>query len=71
MLLQLGKVIITDRLQTCLLAQQLKIPVVLLDNQYGKISAYQQTWFPNVILAKNLTESYDKALSVAENSTEQ
>jgi exopolysaccharide biosynthesis predicted pyruvyltransferase EpsI len=42
-----GKVVVTDRLHGHILCLLLRIPHVLLDNNYGKIKHYYQTWTRN------------------------
>ena len=43
-LLERGRVVVTDRLHGHILADLLGIPHVVLDNDYGKIAAYLNTW---------------------------
>ncbi len=58
-ILQLGKVIITDRLHAFLLALYLGIPHVIIDNNNKKLSAYYKTWLQNskiTYYADNVTD---------------
>jgi exopolysaccharide biosynthesis predicted pyruvyltransferase EpsI len=43
-LLSLGKTVVTDRLHGHILCLLLGIPHMLLDNRYGKIRAFHETW---------------------------
>jgi len=43
-ILSRGRVVVTDRLHGYILALQLGIPHVLVDNSYGKLSAFYNTW---------------------------
>ena len=55
-ILSRGKVIITDRLHGHVLSLLLGIPNILLDNNYGKIRSFYETWtqeFPLVQWAKS------------------
>jgi exopolysaccharide biosynthesis predicted pyruvyltransferase EpsI len=50
-LLSRGRVVVTDRLHGHLLSVLLGIPHVLLDNSYGKVRSYYETWTRNCGLA--------------------
>ena len=64
-LLSNGKVIITDRLHAHILCALMGIPHVILDNSYGKLSSFTDTWqtCPQQICmtANNLEEAYQIA----------
>jgi pyruvyl transferase EpsO len=51
--------VITTRLHGCILAALLGIPVIMVDNSYGKNRTYYETWLsqmPNCYLANNQNE---------------
>jgi exopolysaccharide biosynthesis protein PssK len=64
-LLARGKVVVTDRLHGHILSLLLGIPHVLLDNSYGKLRHFHETWtwsMPRV----RWVESSAEARAVAE-----
>jgi exopolysaccharide biosynthesis predicted pyruvyltransferase EpsI len=64
-LLSHGRVVITDRLHGHILSLLLSLPHVLLDNNYGKVSAFFQTWTAKSRLA-NWADSPEEAIELAE-----
>ena len=66
-LLSKGKVVITDRLHAHVLCSMMGIPHVALDNSYGKISAYRNTWGSggsNCIMASSIDDAIEAARSL-------
>ncbi|HET7551544.1 MAG TPA: polysaccharide pyruvyl transferase family protein [Gemmatimonadaceae bacterium] len=59
-----GRVVITDRLHAHILSLLLGIPNVILDNSYGKIRDFHQTWTSNSELV-TLAASPEHAMSLA------
>ncbi|MEO8576519.1 MAG: polysaccharide pyruvyl transferase family protein [Gemmatimonadales bacterium] len=43
-----GKLVITDRLHGHILAMLMQIPTILIDNSYGKLSSFYDTWMRDV-----------------------
>jgi exopolysaccharide biosynthesis predicted pyruvyltransferase EpsI len=67
-LLSRGRVVITDRLHGHILGTLLGIPHVLLDNSYGKLGAFYETWTHRCGLVRwstSSTEALDLAASLA------
>jgi exopolysaccharide biosynthesis predicted pyruvyltransferase EpsI len=64
-LLGSAQVVITDRLHAHVLCVLMGIPHVLLDNSYGKLSSFHQTWTAEVDNAR-WAQSPTEALSLAE-----
>lgn len=63
-LLESGKVVITNRLHAHILCSLMEIPHVVLDNNYGKISNFRNTWHTGQGLctsAENLVQAQVKA----------
>lgn len=63
-LLSLGKVVVTDRLHGHILSLLMGIPHVVLDNSYGKVRAFHQSWTqgcPNVRFATSFDQALDEA----------
>ena len=63
-LLSEGQVVITDRLHGHILCLMMEIPHVLLDNSYGKLRDFYETWTKNETLVK-WASSPEEALAVA------
>ena len=63
-MLSLGRVIITDRLHGHILATLLGLPQVLLENRYGKIRRYHES-FPIESPRIRVTDSSEEALNLA------
>jgi exopolysaccharide biosynthesis predicted pyruvyltransferase EpsI len=63
-LLSRGRVVITDRLHGHILSLLLGIPHVILDNSYGKIRAFFETWTAGTLLAR-WADSPEAALRAA------
>jgi len=65
----LGQVVITDRLHAVILCLLQGIPVVAVDNSYGKVSAQVNTWrlgeLGQVELASSFSEAYERAEAIA------
>jgi len=59
-----GKIVITDRLHAYLMCQLLGIPHIILDNTYGKLSSYYETWGAKSELTHYVT-SMDEAMILA------
>jgi len=59
-----GRVVITDRLHGHILALLLGIPHVILDNTYGKLRSFYETWTKGCDLA-TWANSFPEALEVA------
>ena len=59
-----GRVVITDRLHGHILCLLLGVPHVVLDNSYGKVRQYYETWTRDVPLAR-WAETPEQALDVA------
>ena len=51
-LLSRGRVVLTDRLHGHILALQLRIPHVVIDNSYGKLSSFLEAWTGGVSLVR-------------------
>lgn len=60
-----GKVVITDRLHGHILAIMLGMPSILLDNSYGKLSSFHDTW-TREIDGVRFAETSEEALTLAE-----
>jgi pyruvyl transferase EpsO len=61
-----GRVVVTDRLHAAVLAALMRIPVVVLDNSYGKISAAHDAYLhliPGLRFASTDREAVDVALA--------
>jgi exopolysaccharide biosynthesis predicted pyruvyltransferase EpsI len=59
-----GKVLVTDRLHAAILATLLGVPCVAIDNSYGKVHGFFNTWLggdANVLLATSIAEAQEKA----------
>lgn len=72
-LLSSARVIVTDRLHGHILCQLLHIPHVLLDNSYGKIKSFWNSWTeesPFVYWADSQEEALEMALELARSITE-
>jgi pyruvyl transferase EpsO len=54
-----GRVVITDRLHGHILCLLLGIPHVVLDNSYGKISAFIETWTRDSALVRLAADPHD------------
>lgn len=68
-LLSQGRVLVTDRLHGHILALQLGIPHVVLDNSYGKLHHFISTWThasPLVRLAHSPDEAAERARTMVE-----
>ena len=63
-LLSSARVVITDRLHGHILCVLLGIPHVVLDNNYGKVRGFHETWTSGCSLA-HWTESPTEALAIA------
>lgn len=63
-LLSEGQVVITDRLHGHILCLMMGIPHVLLDNNYGKLRDFYETWTQNETLAR-WASSPEEALTIA------
>lgn len=67
-LLQAARLVISDRLHGHILSVLAGVPHALVDNSYGKISSYYQTWTQNVENARfhcDMEEAMDWALAEA------
>jgi pyruvyl transferase EpsO len=64
-LLSRGEVVVTDRLHGHILATLLGIPHVVLDNDYGKISAYREAW-PSPVPVRTATTMADAETQAAQ-----
>jgi len=64
LLLSQGQVVVTNRLHGHLLCLLLRIPHVIVDNGYGKISAYYETWTKSAELARQ-ADSWTEAFALA------
>jgi len=67
-LLSRGRVVITDRLHGHILADLLRIPHVVLDNEYGKIAAYMEAW-PAASSSVAVATTMAQAMAQAERMT--
>ena len=59
-LLSSARVVVTDRLHAAILSSLLGIPHVVLDNSYGKLTGFYQTWFAgrrDMLLATSVEEA--------------
>jgi exopolysaccharide biosynthesis predicted pyruvyltransferase EpsI len=68
-LLSGARIVVTDRLHGHILCQLLGIPHVLMDNSYGKINAFWETWTkpsPLVYWADTPKDALEMALGLAE-----
>jgi len=68
-ILSRGRVVVTDRLHGHILSLLLGIPNVLLDNNYGKVKSFYETWTKNcglTVWADSLQEAFDTGRSLAE-----
>lgn len=63
-LLQQGRVVVTDRLHGHLLTLLLGRPSVALDNNYGKVSSFYQTW-TSALPESNWADSPEQAVQLA------
>jgi pyruvyl transferase EpsO len=66
--LSAGRAVVTDRLHGHILCLLMDIPHVVLDNSYGKVSHFYDSWtrdFPNVRCAGTLDEALDLARALA------
>jgi exopolysaccharide biosynthesis predicted pyruvyltransferase EpsI len=62
-LLSRGRTVVTDRLHAHILCLLMGIPHVLLDNSYGKLSSFYQTWTSGCALAR-WADSAEQALAL-------
>jgi len=64
-ILSSGEVVITDRLHAHILCSQMKIPHVIIDNSYGKLSSFRKVWNTGsdmmCLEASSLADAFDKA----------
>lgn len=64
-MLSSGEVVITDRLHAHILCSQMKIPHVIIDNSYGKLSSFRKVWNTGgdtmCLEASSLPDAFDKA----------
>ncbi|GIK99972.1 MAG: exopolysaccharide biosynthesis protein [Alphaproteobacteria bacterium] len=63
-LLSSARVVVTDRLHGHILCTLMGIPHVILDNNYGKVTRFHESWtkdFPTVRLARSVDEALDTA----------
>jgi len=67
-LLASTEVVVTDRLHAHILSTLLGIPNILLDNSYGKVRAYYETWCRG-LSSVHWASNADEALAMAENLT--
>lgn len=58
-LLSTGRVAVTDRLHGHILCLLLGIPHVVLDNSYGKLSAFRSTWTAEAVGVEMATDGHD------------
>jgi pyruvyl transferase EpsO len=68
-ILSRGRVVVTDRLHGHILSLLLGIPNVLLDNNYGKVKSFYETWTKNcglTVWADSLQEAFDAGRSLAQ-----
>ena len=66
-LLRAGKVVVTNRLHAHIMCLLLGVPHVVLDNNYGKVRAFYDTWThpsPLVEWGANETEAFSQALAM-------
>ena len=62
LLLARGRVVVTDRLHGHILCLLMGIPHVVLDNSYGKLSSFRETWTRSSHLA---ADSHDGAAALS------
>ena len=62
-LLASGRIVVTDRLHGHILALLLGQPQVLLDNSYGKVNAFYETWTASCHLV-TWADSIERALEI-------
>jgi exopolysaccharide biosynthesis predicted pyruvyltransferase EpsI len=70
-MLSQGRVVVTDRLHGHILSLLLGIPNVLLDNNYGKVKSFYETWTKGcglTVWADSLEEAFDAGRSLAQPS---
>lgn len=65
-LLARGSVVIADRLHAVILAQINGIPVVAVDNSYGKVHGVVTTWGLQTLGGVSLADTYQSALELAQ-----
>jgi pyruvyl transferase EpsO len=68
-ILSRGQVVVTDRLHGHILSLLMGIPQVLLDNSYGKVKSFYDTWTKSCGLAtwaESIEEALDKARLLAQ-----
>ena len=63
-ILSRGKIVITDRLHGHILSLLLGIPHILLDNNYGKVKSFYETWTKDFATAR-WANSSEEALQLA------
>lgn len=67
-ILSKGQVVVTDRLHGHIISVLLGIPNVLLDNSYGKVKSFYETWTKScdiTVWAESLEEALDAGRSLA------
>jgi pyruvyl transferase EpsO len=67
-ILSKGRCVVTDRLHGHILCVLLGIPHVCMDNEYGKISSFFQTWSrscPELAFAQTATAAAEKVTAIA------
>ena len=68
-ILSAGKVVVTDRLHAHILCLLMNIPHVLLDNSYGKVNNFVDTWTkdsPLVHLSDSISSVPDLLASICD-----
>ena len=71
-ILSRGKVVVTDRLHAYILCLQLGIPHIIIDNSYGKLTAFYETWGTQskiTYLANSVNEAFDIAKQLADSTS--
>jgi exopolysaccharide biosynthesis predicted pyruvyltransferase EpsI len=69
-ILSTGRVVVADRLHAHILCLLLGIPHYIVDNNYGKLKSFYETWTSKSTLA-NWSDNIDEALSCASRKGEQ
>ncbi len=62
-----ARVVVTDRLHAVVSCILMDRPFVALDNSYGKIHTFLETWMPELVAAhtaRSSSEAYDKAMAL-------
>ena len=65
-----GKIVISDRLHGHILATLMQIPNILIDNSYGKLSSFYDTWMRDVTGVRFAVSSREALAMVQEENVE-